>query len=60
MLLVEPFDSVVFERTVLDDGLRYVSPSQIAADLLTSSGRGPEEAEALIEWMRSHEEAWRA
>jgi len=59
VLLVEPFDSVVFERTVLDQGLTYVSPSQAVADLLTSSGRGPEEAEALIEWMLSHEEAWR-
>ncbi|MCG2807376.1 MAG: hypothetical protein L6413_03805, partial [Coriobacteriia bacterium] len=59
VLLVEPFDAVVFERTVLDEGLRYVAPSQIAADLLTSSGRGPEEAEALIEWMISHEEVWR-
>jgi len=53
VLLVEPFDSVVFERTMLDEGLRYVAPSQIAADLLASSGRGPEEAEALIEWMLS-------
>lgn len=59
VLLVEPFDSVVFERTVLDEGLRYVAPSQVAADLLTSSGRGLEEAEALIEWMLTHEEAWR-
>lgn len=59
VLLVEPFDSVVFERTVLDEGLRYVAPSQIAADLLTSSGRGPEEAEALIEWMLSNEVVWR-
>jgi hypothetical protein len=60
VLLVEPFDGVVFERTVLDEGLRYVSPSQAVADLLTSSGRGPEEADALIEWMFSHEEVWRA
>ena len=60
VLLVEPFDGVVFERTVLDEGLTYVSPSQAAADLLTSSGRGPEEAEALIEWMLTNEEAWRA
>ena len=59
VLLVEPFDSVVFERTVPDGGLRYVAPSQAAADLLTSSGRGPEEAEALIEWMLANEEAWR-
>jgi hypothetical protein len=36
-----------------------VAPSQAAADLLTSSGRGPEEAEALIEWMLANEEAWR-
>jgi hypothetical protein len=60
VLLVEPFDGVVFERTVLDEGLRYVSPSQAVADLLTSSGRGPEDADALIEWMLSHEEVWRA
>ncbi len=60
VLLVEPFDSVVFDRTLLDDGLRYVAPSQAAADLLTSSGRGPEEAEALIEWMLANEEEWRA
>lgn len=59
VLLVEPFDGVVFERTVLDEGLMYVSPSQAAADLLTSSGRGPEEAEALIEWMLANEEVWR-
>ena len=59
VLLVEPFDSVVFDRTTLDDGLRYVAPSQAAADLLTSSGRGPEEAEALIEWMLANEGAWR-
>ena len=59
VLLVEPFDRVVFERTVLDEGLRYVSPAQAAADLLTSSGRGPEEAEALIEWMLGNEDAWR-
>jgi len=59
VLLVEPFDCVVFERTVLDEGLTYVSPSQAAADLLTSSGRGPEEAEALIEWMLANEEVWR-
>ena len=59
VLLVEPFDAVVFERIVLDEGLKYVSPSQAAADLLTSSGRSPEEAEALVEWMLANEEAWR-
>jgi hypothetical protein len=29
------------------------------ADLLTSPGRGRNEAEALIEWMRKNERAWR-
>lgn len=59
VLLVEPFDGVVFDRTMLEDGLRYVAPSQAVADLLTSSGRGPEEAEALIEWMLANEGVWR-
>ncbi|MBA4370810.1 MAG: hypothetical protein C0418_04445 [Coriobacteriaceae bacterium] len=60
VVLAEPFDDVVFQRTVLDEGLTYVAPSQAVADLLTSPGRGTEEAEALIEWMRANEEAWRA
>jgi len=37
----------------------YVAPSQAAADLLTSPGRGPSEAEALIAWMAANEAAWR-
>jgi len=47
------------ERTVEEDGLCYVAPSQAAIDLLTSPGRGPEEAEALIEWMQANERQWR-
>lgn len=41
------------------DGVWYAAPSQIAADLLTSPGRGPAEGEELIEWMFAHEGAWR-
>jgi hypothetical protein len=33
--------------------------SQIAADLLTSPGRGPNEAEVLMQWMQENEAAWR-
>ncbi len=33
---------------------------QVAADLLTGPGRSPAETEALMEWMTSNEEAWRA
>lgn len=57
--LIAPRDPFVFERTVTRDGLVFAAPSQVAADLLSSPGRGPAEAEALIEWMKVHEEVWR-
>ena len=59
VLLIEPGDAGVFTGAVEDDGLVFVAPSQAAADLLTSPGRGPAEAEALIAWMSEHEGAWR-
>jgi hypothetical protein len=54
--LITPRDSFVFERSVEWEGARYAAPSQVAADLLSSPGRGPAEAEALIEWIKGHEE----
>jgi hypothetical protein len=65
--LLEPFDEVVLERTVTRSfGLFQVAiaataaaPSQVAADLLTSPGRGPQEGTALIEKMKETEDAWR-
>jgi hypothetical protein len=59
VLLAEPFDPVVYERTRQEDGIMYAAFSQVAADLLTSPGRGPEEAEELLKWMEAHEDAWR-
>lgn len=59
VLLLEPFDPVVFERTCADEGLVYAALSQVAADLLTSPGRGPVEGEELLRWMEGHEDAWR-
>jgi hypothetical protein len=59
VVLVQPVDHGVFVRSSQTDGVRYAAPSQVAADLLTSTGRGPAEAEALIAWMTTHEEAWR-
>jgi hypothetical protein len=41
------------------DGIRYAAVSQVLADLLTSPGRGPAEAEELPVWIAEHEEAWR-
>ena len=59
VFLVEPFSPVLMQRTETRDGLRCVALSQVAADLLTSPGRGPSEGEALIAWMRENEDAWR-
>lgn len=54
-----PFDDVVFERTSTKNGVTIAAISQVAADLLTSPGRGPNEAEALMQWMQENEDAWR-
>jgi hypothetical protein len=59
VLLAEPFDPVVYERTTSHDTIVYASPSQVAADLLTSSDRAPAEGEALLRWMEGNEDAWR-
>lgn len=59
VILAEPFDSVVFERTSEFGGIIIAAPSQVAADLLSSPGRGPAEAQELITWMRQNENAWR-
>ena len=50
VMLLTPFDSVVFDRTN-DKGVTFVASSQAAVDLLTSPGRGPAEAEAILEWI---------
>ncbi len=60
VILAEPFDPVVYERYRELDGINYAAPSQNAADLLTSPGHGPSEAEELMEWMARNEGAWRS
>lgn len=59
VILIEPEDYGVFEGSTSRNGLNVVAVSQAAADLLTSPGRGPSEAEALISWMRENEGVWR-
>lgn len=59
VLLIEPADEGVYVGARKKTGAMYVAPSQAAADLLNSPGRGPAEAEALIGWMARHEEEWR-
>jgi hypothetical protein len=60
VILAEPFDPVVYERARELDGITYAALSQNAADLLTSPGRGPSEAEELMEWMAGNEGDWRS
>jgi hypothetical protein len=59
VILISPADTYVFEGAHQRDGISYAAVSQIAADLLTSTGRGPAEGEELVAWMRDHEETWR-
>lgn len=58
VLAAGDFD-VVFERTRLENGLKYAALSQVAVDLLTGPGRNPSEALALLDWMERNESDWR-
>lgn len=60
VLIAEPFDPVVYERTTKRDRLTLAAPTQIVADLLTGSGRMPSEGEELIAWMKDNEGVWRS
>ena len=59
VLIVPVNETAALERTQVMDGVEIVSPSQAAVDLLTSSGRGPEEGRALLDWMERNEIDWR-
>jgi transcriptional regulator with XRE-family HTH domain len=59
VVLAEASDESVFDGAVQRDRLWYAAPVQVAADLLTSPARGPQEGEALIDWMQAHEDRWR-
>ena len=59
VVLLRPYDSVVWDRTTIENGLAYVSTSQAAIDCLTGNGRMPAEGEALVEWMVANESVWR-
>ena len=59
VLIVRPFDPVVFERAVYDDGITYARVTQVLLDLMKGPGRGPAEAETLRKWMRDNEDTWK-
>jgi hypothetical protein len=60
VILMKPYDQVVWQHAPFHGGLSYASPPQVAVDCLTGNGRMPEEGEALLDWMVDHEPAWRA
>ena len=59
VLIARPFDPVVFERAEYENGITYARVTQVLLDLMTGPGRGPAEAEALLEWMRDNEDRWK-
>lgn len=59
VVLAEAVDDSVFDRALRLDGLSYAPPALVAADLVTSPGRGPQEGEELIDWMKANEDEWR-
>ena len=59
VLIARPFDPVVFERTQCAEVITYACVTQVLVDLMTGPGRGPAEAEALMDWMRDNEEQWK-
>jgi hypothetical protein len=64
--LLQPFDDVVFERSrerILTAGdsqamITIVSPAQAVVDLMSSPGRGPQEAAALLDTMKTTVAEW--
>ncbi len=59
VFLIRPFDPVVYERGSKSGDVSFAAPSQVAADLLTSPGRGPADGEDLLAWMKGNPDAWR-
>jgi len=60
VILLRPFDPVVWDRAATEDGVTYVAVSQAVVDCMTGTGRMPAEGEALLAWMIANESQWRA
>ena len=59
VVLLSASSELPFLRSWSEGEVKYAALPQVAADLLTSPGRGPSEGEALLEWMEANEDAWR-
>lgn len=58
VVLVEPFDAVVYRGAQVTDRVRYAAPSQVVADLLTGPGRAPQEGASLIDVLAATDDGW--
>ncbi|MFL6074483.1 MAG: hypothetical protein ACJ73S_13905 [Mycobacteriales bacterium] len=58
VVLIRPFDPVVFTRAQRWEGLTYAAPSQVVADLLTGPGRSDQEAEQLMAALAVDDPGW--
>jgi hypothetical protein len=59
VLLLQPADMGVFAGLRQVDGLPHVALSQLALDCLSGPGRLPATGEAVLDYMRDHENTWR-
>ncbi|MFD5826570.1 type IV toxin-antitoxin system AbiEi family antitoxin [Lentzea sp. NPDC060358] len=59
VLVMRPYDDVVFARSRRIEGLEYAAPAQVVVDLLTGPGRSTEEAEQLLAVLESDEPGWK-
>jgi hypothetical protein len=59
VMLLEPYDEVVFDCSWSPDGVAYVALTQVVADPLTTPGHGPVEGEELVRLMQANENAGR-
>lgn len=58
VLVMRPYDEVVYTRSRRVEGIDYAVPAQVLADLLTGPGRASEEAEQLLAALESSEPGW--
>lgn len=58
-VLIRPDNRVAMSRPDRVGELLFASPSQVAIDCLSGSGRMPAEGEAVLEWMATNEASWR-
>ncbi|MEU4530779.1 hypothetical protein AB0F49_21375 [Micromonospora ureilytica] len=59
VVLLRSEDTAQVKATRTVDGLRHVGLSQLVLDCLGGNGRLPEEGQAVLDWMRAHEDEWR-